>query len=260
MLFCQLSKLDSLRAIVNGINSQYKKLYHLGIQKISRSTLSYANSNRSHKLFGVIFYYLLRKTVAIAPKHKFRFKNPLYSMDATTIDLCLSLFDWAKFRKTKGGVKLHVKLSHSGYIPTFAVISSARSNDKIALGAFHFKKGDVVVFDRGYTDYETYANHCSKGVYFVTRVKKNAQFRIIERRNVKKYKNILSDHTIEFTGFYSHKKCPMRLRKIRARDPETNKTIVTLTNQFDWSPQKIAAVYKERWQIEIFFKVFVSRL
>ena len=154
MLFCQLSKLDSLRAIVNGINSQAGKLYHLGVQKINRSTLSYANSHRSHKLFGVIFYYLLKKTVLIAPKHKFRFNNPLYSMDATTIDLCLSLFDWAKFRKTKAGVKLHVKLSHSGYIPTFAVISSARINDRRALGAFHFKKGDVVVFDRGYTDYQ----------------------------------------------------------------------------------------------------------
>jgi putative transposase len=133
------------------------------------------------------------------------------------------------------------------------VISTARSNDKRALGAFHFKKGDVVVFDRGYTDYQSYANHCRKGVYFVTRLKNNAQFRIVERRSVKKYKNILSDHTISFTGYYSHKKCPMRLRKIRARDPETGKTIVILTNQFEWSPQTIAAVYKDRWQIEIFF-------
>lgn len=260
MLFCQLSNLDSLRAIVNGINSQANKLYHLGVQKISRATLSYANSNRSHKLFSAIFHYLLNKTIPIAPKHKFRFKNPLYSLDSTTIDLCLSLFDWAKFRKTKGGVKLHVKLSHSGYLPTFAVLGSARSHDRSALHAFKFKKGDVVVFDRGYNDYQIYANHCSSGVYFVTRLKKNAQFRIVERRSVKKYKNILSDHIIEFTGYYSQKKCPLRLRKITARDPETGKTIVILTNQFEWSAQTIAAVYKDRWQIEIFFKAMKQRL
>ena len=196
----------------------------------------------------------------VSPNHKFRFKNPLYSIDATTIDLCLSLYDWAKFRKTKGGIKLHVKLDHSGYMPCFAVITEAKKHEKNIAKKIPFKSRDVVVFDRGYNDYKTFASYCEQRIYFITRLKKNADFKVVEKRNVSKHKNILSDYIIEFDGFYSKKNCPVKLRVIRAIDTKTEKTIDILTNQLDWSAKTVASVYKDRWQIEIFFKNMKQKL
>ena len=144
----------------------------------------------------------------IAPKHKFRFKNPLYSIDTTTIDLCLSLFDWATFRKTKGAVKLHVKLNHSGYLPTFARITTGKVHEQNVALSIPLEKGDVVVFDRGFTNYSGYGALYDKGIYFVTRLKKNVDYRVIKRNNTKKFKDISSDQTIKLKGFYSKKKIP----------------------------------------------------
>lgn len=260
MLFGQLSAQDSLRGIEAGLASQAQSLYHLGVRPVHRSTLSYANEHRSHELFKKTFEWMLSKCQPLAPKHKFRFKNPLYSIDATTIDLCLSLFDWAKFRKTKGAVKLHVKLNHSGYLPTFAIVTTGKENEQKVVPRIPLEKGDVVVFDRGFTNFAWYATLCDRDIYFVTRIKKNADYRVVERRSTAHLKHISSDHIIEFKGFYSKQKIPYRLRRIRSKDPETGKYIVLLTNQLEWSAQTIARIYKDRWQIELFFKALKQQL
>ena len=254
MLFGQLSGQDSLRGIEAGLATQAKSLYHLGVKPVHRSTLSYANEHRSHELFKKTFEWMLSKCQPWAPKHKFRFKNPLYSIDATVIDLCLSLFDWAKFRTTKGAVKLHVKLNHAGYLPTFVAVTLGKVHEQKIVPSIPLEKGDVAVFDRGFTNYGWYATLCEKGIYFVTRLKKNADYRVIERRDTSRYKNISSDQIIEFKGVSTSKKMPYRLRRIRSKDPETGKYITLLTNQFQWSANTIAQVYKDRWQIELFFK------
>jgi len=260
MLFGQLSGQDSLRGIEAGLASQTQSLYHLGVKPVHRSTLSYANEHRSHELFKKLFEWMLSKCQPLAPKHKFQFKNPLYSIDATTIDLCLSLFDWATFRKTKGAVKLHVKLNHAGYLPSFAVVTTGKKHEQTVAPHIPLEKGDVVVFDRGFTNFKWYASLCERNIYFVTRLKKNADYRIIERRSTKQHKHISSDQTIELQGFYSKQHCPYQLRRIRSQDPETGKWIVLLTNQFKWSATTIAKVYKERWQIELFFKALKQQL
>jgi len=260
MLFGQLAGQDSLRGIEAGLATQAQGLYHLGIEPIHRSTLAYANEHRSHELFKKIFLGMLSKCEAIAPKHKFRFKNPLYSLDATVIDLCLSLYNWAKFRTTKGAVKLHVKLNHAGYLPTFMVVTNGNVHETQVAPSIPLEKGDVAIFDRGYTDFKWYKTLDDKGVYFVTRIKKNAYYAVMERRSTEKYEHIYSDQIIQLKGFYSKHKFPYRLRRIRSKDPETGKTIVILTNNFSWSPKTIAQIYKERWQIELFFKALKQQL
>jgi hypothetical protein len=260
MLFGQLSGQDSLRGIEAGLASQVQSLYHLGMKPVHRSTLSYANEHRSHELFKKLFEWMLSQCQPLAPKHTFKFKNPLYSIDATTITLCLSLFDWATFRKTKGAVKLHVKLNHSGYLPSFAVITTGKKHEQAVAPHIPLDKGDVAVFDRGFTNFKWYASLCERNIYFVTRLKKNADHRVVERRSTRQHQHISSDQTIQLQGFYSKQKCPHQLRRIRSRDPETGKWIVLLTNQFKWSAATIAKVYKERWQIELFFKALKQQL
>jgi hypothetical protein len=260
MLFGQLAGHDSLRCIEAGLASQSKYLYHLGIKPVNRSTLAYANNKRPHELFKKIFFQMLSKCQPLAPKHQFRFKNKLYSLDATTIDLCLSMYDWAKFRTTKGAIKLHVKLNHAGYLPNFAVITEGAIHESKSVASIPLERNDVVVFDRGYTNYQWYKLLVDKGIFFVTRLKKNAQFKVVKRSSTAKYKNIYSDHVIKLTGFYSQQKYPYLLRRIRCKDPETGKIITILTNHLDWSPNTISRIYKDRWQIEIFFKSIKQQL
>ena len=260
MLFGQLSGQDSLRGIEAGLATQGANLYHTGIEPIHRSTLAYANQHRSHELFKKTFFWMLSKCQDIAPKHKFRFKNPLYSLDATVIDLCLSLYNWAKFRTTKGAVKLHVKLNHSGYLPNFMVVTTGKVHETKVAPSVPLEKGDVAIFDRGYTDFKWYKTLDDKGVYFVTRMKKNAYYQVAARNDTSRYKNIYSDQIVQLKGFYSKQKFPERMRRIRSKDPETNKIIVILTNNFTWSAATIAQIYKERWQIELFFKCIKQQL
>ena len=260
MLFGQLSGQDALRGIEAGLATQANSLYHLGVRPIHRSTLAYANKHRSHELFKKTFFWMLSKCQPLAPKHKFRFKNPLYSIDATIMDLCLSLYNWAKFRTTKGAVKLHVKLNHSGYLPTFAVVTTGKVHDQRAALSIPLEKDDVAIFDRAYTDFKWYKSLDDKGVYFVTRLKKNANYKIAERRDTSNLKNIYSDQIIELEGFYSKQKYPRKLRRIRSKDPKTGKIIVLLTNNMAWSAKTIAQIYKERWQIELFFKAIKQQL
>jgi putative transposase len=260
MLFGQLSGQDNLRGIEAGLASQSKKLYHLGIEPIHRSTLAYANEHRPHELFKTIYENMLSKCQPLAPGHRFRFKNPVYSMDASTIDLSLSLFDWALFRTTKGAVKIHVKLNHAGYLPAFMVVTTGKVHEQRVAPSIPFEKGDVVVFDRGYNKLSWYKELDDKGVIFVTRLKKNAHYQVVERRNTDSMENIYSDQIIELKGFYSNKDFPYRLRRIRSKDQATGKIIVVLTNNFTWSAKTIAQIYKERWQIELFFKAIKQNL
>jgi len=260
MLFGQLAGQDSLRGIEAGLATQSKTLYHLGIRQTHRSTLAYANEHRPHELFKKIFEAMLSKCEAIAPRHKFRFKNPLHTIDATIIPLCLSLYDWAKFRTAKGAVKLHVKLNHSGYLPTFAVVTTGKVHETQVVPSIPLDKGDVAIFDKGYTDFAWYKSLDDKGVFFVTRIKRNAQYDVVERKDVSRYKYIYSDQILKLKGFYSKQKYPSMLRRIRSKDPKTGKIITILTNNFTWSARTIAQIYKERWQIELFFKCIKQQL
>jgi transposase len=260
MLFGQLGGQDSLRGIEAGMATQSHSLYHLGVEAVHRSTLSYANEHRTHELFKKIFFDMLSKCEASAPKHKFRFNNRVYSMDASTIELCLSLYDWAKFRTTKGAVKLHVKLNHAGYLPSFMVVTPGKVHEQKVAPSIPLESGDVVIYDRGYSSFLWFKELDDKGVFFVTRLKKKAYYTVTQRSDVSKYKNIYSDHIISLKGFYSHKKFPGKLRRIRSKDPETGKIIVLLTNNFTWSAKTIAALYKDRWQIELFFKAIKQQL
>lgn len=260
MLFGQLAGLDSLRNIEAGLASQSKSLYHLGVKPVHRSTLAYANAHRPNELFKIIFEAMLSKCQPLAPKHPFRFNNPLYSIDASTIDLCLSLYDWATFRTTKGAVKLHVKLNHNGYLPTFVNVTTGKVHEHQVAPQIPLNKGDVIVFDKGYTDYKWYKTLDNKGVFFVTRLKKNADYAVVQRKNTSHLSDITSDQVIRFKGYSSRQKYPDKLRRIRSVDPNTGKSIVLLTNHMSWSAKTIAAIYKERWQIELFFKTIKQNL
>jgi putative transposase len=188
--------------------------------------------------------------------HGLRFKNPLYSIDSTIIDLCFSLFPWADFRTHKAGIKLTVKLDLQGNIPCFITDSNARQHDVKKIRDVPLERGDVVAFDRGYTDYEYFSSLCDKGIYFVTRLKTNARYTRVRKNTVVEGKNIVSDYEIRIPALG---KTP-RLRKIIARDPETKKRIVLLTNNMKWSAATVAGVYKRRWQIELFFKAIKQNL
>jgi len=250
----QLSQRISLRDIVSNLSAQTKKLYHLGCEPIARSSLARLNEKQPYTLYEAIFGKLFGQCKSYAPKHRFRFKNPLLSMDASTIDLCLSAFPWASFRRAKGGIKLHVGLDHNGYLPSFVQVTEADTHEVNVARAMNFTKGSIVVFDRGYIDYKWYKQLENKGVFFVTRQKSNARYSVVDRRSVNKRQGLRSDQTIRLTGFYQKKDCDIPLRRISYRDPETGKRYIYLTNNFQLSAKTIADIYKERWQIELFFK------
>jgi len=250
----QLSGRNSLRDLVDSISAQSHRLYHLGCKKISRSNLSRINEDKPCALYEALFGRLLSRCQGIAPSHNFRFNNPLYSLDASTIDLCLSIFPWADFRTTKGAVKLHVGLNHDGYLPEFVTITEGKDHDITVGRTLDFPKGSILAVDKGYNDYAWYNQLTTKGIFFVTRIKKNARYRVVKRHTVLSNKGLTSDQTIEFMGAATAKKCPIPLRRIGYRDPVTGKHYVFLTNNFKLSAKTIADIYKARWQVELFFK------
>lgn len=263
MLFCQFAQAKSLREICDGLAVTCGKLNHLGIDKAPpKSTLSYANSNRPWELYMALFYLILESCREIAPgkKRKFRFKNKLLSMDATTIDLCLSLFPWAEFRQTKGAVKLHMVLDHEGYMPVFAHITDGKCHEVKVAQTMAFPKGSIVVFDRGYYDLKMFHEWTTQGVYFVTRLKGNAAYMVVEDRPVPQNSNILSDQVIKFIWPNTKKRCPSLLRRIVAWDARNNKEVVFLTNHLKFGATTIGAIYRDRWEIELFFKVLKQHL
>ena len=250
----QLSGRNSLRDLVDSISAQSHRLYHLGCKKISRSNLSRINEDKPCALYEALFGKLLSRCQGIAPNHNFRFNNPLYSLDASTIDLCLSIFPWADFRTTKGAVKLHVGLNHDGYLPEFVTITEGKDHDITVGRTLDFPKGSILAVDKGYNDYAWYNQLTTKGIFFVTRIKKNARYRVVKRHTVLSNKGLTSDQTIEFMGAATAKKCPIPLRRIGYRDPVTGKHYVFLTNNFKLGAKTIADIYKARWQVELFFK------
>ncbi len=254
MAMGQLSGRNSLRDIVENTSAQAHRLYHLGSARLSRSNLSRINENKPYALYEALFDKLLGRCQGVVPGHQFRFKNPLYSLDASTIDLCLSVFPWAKFRTTKGAVKLHVGLNHAGYLPEFVTLTEGRKHDVTVGRILKFPKGSIVVMDKAYNDYTWYKQLTDNGIFFVTRLKANAKYRVIERREVLQNKGLTSDQTIEFMGLQIAKKCPVQLRRIGYRDPTTGKHYVFLTNNFKLAARTIADIYKARWQVELFFK------
>lgn len=261
MLFCQLGRAHSLREITGGLRSCEGKLRHLGITAPSHSTLAYANEHRPWELYQQVFLQLFERCrVQVAGKKPFRFKNRLISMDSTTIDLCLEMFDWAKFRRTKGAIKIHLLLDHEGYLPSFAVITEGNVSDVKVARQFHFDPGTIVVDDRGYNDYELFGRWTAQGVYAVTRMKENALYEVVGEREVPQNRNILKDELIELRGTKAIEKCPYPLRRIEVYDPETEEVLVFLTNHLKLGATTIAAIYKERWQIEIFFKALKQNL
>jgi len=254
MAMAQLAGRNSLRDIVENISAQVHRLYHLGSAKLSRSNLSRINEDKPYALYEALFGKLLGRCQGMTPGHDFRFDNPLYSLDASTIDLCLSAFPWAEFRTTKGAIKLHVGLNHDGYLPEFVTITEGKTSDIEVGRTLEFPKGSMVAIDRGYNDYDWYNQLTEKGIFFVTRLKSNAKTRVVSRRTVLSGKELTSDQTIEFTGTQTAKKCPIQLRRIGYRDPETGKHYVFLTNNFKLAAKTIADIYKARWQVELFFK------
>ncbi len=262
MLFCQLGQAHSLREITGGLRSCEGKLKHLGITAPSHTTLAYANGHRPWELYQHVFIKLFdrcRIQVKIG-KRKFRFKNKLISMDSSTIDLCLEMFDWAKFRRTKGAIKLHLLLDHEGYLPCFAIITEGNVADVKVARQFQFDPGTIVVDDRGYNDYALFGQWTFQEVYFVTRMKDNALYEVVGEKEVPQNRNILKDEMIELRGPKAIEKCPYPLRRIEVYDPEKKEVLVFLTNNLKLGATTIAAIYKERWQIEIFFKALKQNL
>lgn len=265
MLFCQLGHAKSLREICGGLAASEGKLRHLGVPTApARSTLAYANEHRPWQLQRTIFEQLLAKCQILAArqsgsrkKRKFRFKNPLVSLDATVIDLCATMFDWAKFRWTKGAVKLHLLLDHEGYLPSFAVITEGKTHEVRVARQMRFASGTIVVFDRGYTDYEWFTSLTAQGVYFVTRLKENADYGVVEKRAVPQRRGVLRD---EVVFFYKLANRDVYFRRIEYYDDERDRLLVFLTNHLDLAAATIAAIYKERWQIELFFRALKQSL
>jgi hypothetical protein len=263
MLFGQFARCESLREICHGLNTLNGKLAHLGIPEApSRSTLAYANEHRPWEVFRDVFFHVRGQCEEIArlQKRKFRFHNPVESVDASLIPVCLSAFDWAHYRRSKGAIKLHMLLSHQGYLPKWAMVTTGKTHEVKVLKMLVFEPHTIVVVDRGYTDYRLFADWTRQKVFFVTRMKDNADYRVIERRSVPENGNVRCDQTILFTGFYSREKCDLPLRRIAYWDPKTKKRLVFLTNIFHMAPGTIAQIYKDRWQIEIFFRAIKQLL
>lgn len=256
LLYAQASGKDSLRDISNGMLTQGNRLYHLGLPaKIARSTLSDANTKRDYRIYEKLFYALLDRCKDLTPKHKFRFKNPLYSLDATIIDLCLSMFPWAKFRKRKGALKLHYQFDHAGELPVFLRVTTGKRHEiAVAKEEFPISPDSIYCFDMAYLDWAWFRRITDEKAFFVTRAKKNLKAGFVGQQERPKRKGVLFDLHIKTENFYARKDYPYPMRLIGFWDTETGRYLEFLTNNFTLSAATIAAIYKARWQIEIFFK------
>lgn len=256
VLYSQITRKDSLREIETGLMAKLNRWYHLGLSRVCRSTLADANNRRDYRIFEDLFYHLLGRCKSLTPKHKFRFKNELHSIDATTIDLCLSAFPWAKFRKTKGAIKLHCQYDHSGALPSFMVITNGKHHEARVMKEYSFPlmPDSIVSVDRAYLDFKWLYSLTVKRVSFVTRTKKNFKYEFVGQHKEPKGKGVRKDQKVRPVSFYVRKNYPEYLRRIEFYDEEKKKTLVFLTNNFKLAASTIAGIYKSRWQIELFFK------
>ena len=249
MLFCQLGRAHSLREICGGLASCEGKLTHLGITAPARATLAYANEHRPWPLYRGVFEALLARCEAAAPaRRRLRFKNKLVSLDSTVIELCAQVFDWAKFRRTKGAVKLHLLLDHDGFLPRVAVITDGKRSDIRVARTLRFEPGTIVVMDRGYVDYAWFAQLTADAVVFVTRLKDNAAYHVVERRPPPSHSHVRRDEVIHLASDRAAQACPYLLRRVEVYDPTTEQILVFLTNDLGLGASTVAAIYKDRWQ------------
>ena len=259
LLYSQARGLKSLRDITISLRSQHRKWYHLGLESVARSTLADANSKRSADIYKDVFYDFLHKCQSLAPGHKFRFKNPLYTMDSTLIKLCLSVFPWASYRKRKGALKIHTLLDHSGCLPSFITLTAGRCHDvKVVKDEnYDFPRllpDSIITVDRGYYDFNWFYSLQLNKVFFITRAKKNLKYEVAGQQDVAKNKGVISDQTIRLTGYYQQQDYPENLRLITFYDSKKKEELVFITNNFKLAASTIAELYKHRWQIESFFK------
>jgi hypothetical protein len=260
MLFCQMGQARTLREICGGLAACEGKLKHLGVpQAPNKSTLAYANAHRPWQLYQKVFEKLFSRCQQVAgPQRRFRFRNPLMTIDGTLIELCSSMYDWAKWQGAKGAAKLHLVLDHDGCLPRFAVITEGKASEVKVARAFHFEPGTIVVFDRGYVDYRWYQQLTDGGVFFVTRLRHDAHYQVIESRRLPNHRNILKDEVIELgSHWYKHK---ARYRRIEVWVEQRQESMVLVTNHLGFGSTTIAQIYHERWQIEVFFRYLKQNL
>jgi hypothetical protein len=265
MLFCQLGRAHSLREICGGLACCEGKLKHLGIPLApKKSTLSYANEHRPWELYRTVFTQLLEKCQQLVAgqegRKKFRFKNRLMSLDGSVIDLSVSLFDWAKFRRTKGAIKLHLLLDHDGYLPSFAVVTEGKKSELKVARTLRFESETILAIDRGYIDYDWFAKLTRQEVYFVTRMKENAVYEVKAALAVPQNRNVLQDELIWFPRQAKAGEEPCLFRRVEIWDEHKQESIVFLTNLLQFGATTIAAIFKDRWQVELFFKAIKQNL
>ena len=255
-LYAQITGKDSLREIERGLVANHNRLYHLGMTAVAKSTLADAMNRRNPEMFRELFEEILARATECTTGHKFRFHNPLHAIDSTTIDLCLNQYDWAHYRKHKGAIKLHTELDLNGNLPCFVVMSNGKMSDiRAAKENISIVPDSIYTFDKGYYDLAWFKRISDEGAFFVTRIKDNAQIEVLgQHRETDIARGIISDEIIMYTGYQTSKKYPGKLRLIEFFDRKTAKTYRFITNNFRLAASTIAEIYKQRWQIELFFK------
>jgi hypothetical protein len=248
MIIGQLSGRKSLRDLTENLTVQQKRLYHLGMKPTAKSTMARVNEHQPASLYENMYFQLLSKCQQVAPRHSFSFKSKRYLLDTTTIDLCLSVFPWATFRARKGAIKLHVGLDVDGYLPAFMDMTNGKVHESKWSKTLSLPKGSCAVFDRGFTDYNWYSTLMASGIFFVTRLKSDADVEYLLKRSGRKSRGITNDQQIWLKNISD----PLRL--VAYSDPETSNHYRYVTHAHHLPAAKVAAIYKELWQIEQFFK------